>query len=102
MDFVLSLFLRFPGAFQQAGVGLFSLAGLMIGLGWRLGKRLDRLDHLAARTGVFIDLQLEKLLPWWLGPFVPETPAGFMAWIAVGVLGLTLALTAKKLKRMVD
>ncbi len=69
-------------------------------LGLRLGRRLDRAESAASRVGVSIDLQLEKLLPWWLSPLVPETALGYIAWATVGIGGLLLAVVAKRVKRL--
>jgi len=72
----------------------------MIGLGLRLGRRLDRVEHATSRVGVAVDAQLEKILPLWLSPFIPETTAGFATWFAIGLFGVVLAITAKRIKKL--
>lgn len=72
----------------------------MIVLGLRLGRQLDRVENASSRVGVAVDTQLEKILPWWLSPFIPETTAGFAIWFTIGLFGVVLAITAKRIKRL--
>lgn len=100
MEFLFGLLLRFPGLFQSLGVGLATAAVGAIGLALRLGRGLDRVERATARAGSPIQLQLDQVLPWWLGPFLPETGWGFLAWATLGVAGVVLAVTAKKIRKV--
>jgi hypothetical protein len=100
VSFLLNLFIRFPGVFRQLGIGLVSLSVAMIGLGWRLGRRLDRIEHRLNHVGIAFDMTVEKLLPWWISPLVPETVFGFLAWLTIAIVGIALAYTAKRIQRL--
>lgn len=100
MEHLLGLLLRFPAIWQQVGLALTSVSFGAELLGLRLGRRIDRAEHIASRVGVSMDLHLDKLLPWWLSPFIPETALGFTAWATLFVFGLLLAYSAKKIKRL--
>lgn len=99
-DYLLGLLLRWPLFWRAVGNGLASLAVASIALGLRLGRRIDRAEHAANRVGAALDIQLESILPWWLWPFVPETALGFAAWTFIGLSGALLAITAKRIKRL--
>lgn len=100
MEYLLGLLLRFPAFWQSLGVALTSVSLGAIGLGLRLGRRIDRAEHTASRVGSAIELHIDKLLPWWLSPFVPESALGFITWATLAACGLILALTARKIRRL--
>jgi hypothetical protein len=100
MELLLSLLMRFPDLWQRAGLALASLSIGAVVLGMRLARRIGRAEHTANRVGAAIDLQLDKLLPGWLHPFVPENALGFAAWLFVGACGLILAAVAMRVKRL--
>lgn len=99
MEFLFGLLVRFPSLFQALGLALVSISFAAIGLGLRLGKGLDRIERAAARSGVSVELNLNQMLPPWLGPFIPSTGWGFAAWTTAGVIGLMLAITAKRIRK---
>jgi len=100
MEHALGLLLRFPAIWQRLGLALASVSFGAVLIGLRLGRRIDRAEHIASRAGASIDLHLDKLLPWWLSPFIPETALGFTIWAFLCACGLLLAYTAKRIKRV--
>jgi hypothetical protein len=100
MNFLLGTILRFPVLIQAAGLGLASVAFAAVSLGFHLGRRLDRAEHMASRVGAVIQMQVDQILPLWLAPFVPESGWGFAAWALAGVSGLLTAAAAKKFERI--
>jgi len=100
LDHLLVLLVRFPTIWQRVGLALASISFGSVLLGLRIGRRIDRAEHAMSRVGASIDVQLDKLLPWWLSPFIPESPLGFTAWVSLCFVGLVLAYTAKKIKRL--
>ncbi len=100
IDYLLGLLIRWPSVWRAVGSGLTAAALAMIALGFRLGRRFDRVEQAASRVGVAVDAQLEKILPWWLSPFIPETTTGFATWFAIGLIGAMLAITAKRIKKL--
>jgi hypothetical protein len=100
MEFLFGLLLRFPAVFQSLGLGLATASVGAIGVGLRVGRGLGRVERATGRAGTPIQTQLDQVLPWWLNPFVPETGWGFVTWATLGILGLVLAATAKKIRKV--
>lgn len=73
---------------------MFSASGLLMLLGLRLMRRVDRVEH---RTGVVVDLG--KVLDAIPLP-IPLSPKGFALVAFCGVLGIALALAGKWAQKM--
>jgi hypothetical protein len=94
MDRLMSIVLSNPGATRWAARVVVSVC---LALGF-LGLRLDRLGGRLARFEVPLP-SLDQLLPWWLSPLVPESAAGWLLLIAVGLVALIAGKVARDMER---
>lgn len=90
------------GAARMLGWALFKSAGIAIGAGWYLGRRLDRANRVFERAGVDQEVTIAKLYPDWPTWWIPESAERFAAWLFVGAVGAWLAYTAKSLHRQLS
>lgn len=94
MEILIQVLFWCPRCWRFIGYWMFSASGLLMLLGLRLMRRVDRVEH---RTGMVVDLG--KVLD--AVPFpVPSSPEGFALAAFCAVLGVALALAGKWAQKM--
>lgn len=93
MSYLLQLLFWCPKCWRSVGYWLFTFSGLLLLLGWRLSRRVDRIEN---RTAVVIDL--DKVLTGLPLP-IPVSPGEFALLMVGAIVGVVLAVAGKWAQR---
>lgn len=91
-------FLSHPWIATILGQGLFSLGGLMVLLGLRVGRIGRRITHIFERHGLEAP-DVMSAFPWWLRMLAPESAGGWIVTALVLATGAYLMYFGKWAKK---